>query len=343
MKSNVCHMNRPAFILKMHITCVLIIFCICLISCSDGESDDSNLLSEPPYGQLTDSIKKFPGQADLYYRRGALLYSNNNLKESESDLRKAWTLEPDETHALSLTTVLRQKNTDSALQFLKEASVKIPGSIALRIGVARAYQQKNRQDSALMICNEVISNFPGQVDALLLKADILQQTKHDAESLSTLEQAYTYAPGDPELVHTLAFRYAESKNPKALKLSDSLIRADVEKRHAEPYYFKGVYYANVGKYKEAIEQFDEAIRHDFNFLEAYLNKGIAYYDQKKYNDAISTFHLAIKVDPSFADAFYWLGKAQEASGNKVEAKSNYMKAYGLDKTMTQAKEAAEKL
>jgi len=336
-------MNQPAFLLRMHATGIIILISIFLISCTGHDSSESDLLSEPPYGQLTDSIKKFPQQADLYYRRGALLYSNNNVKEAESDLRKAWTMEPDETHALSLTTILRQKNTDSALHFLQEAFVKLPNSIAIRIGMARAYQQKNLPDSALRICDEVIAHYPGQLDALLLKADILQDTNREAESLTTLEKAYEYAPGDPELVHSLAFRYAESKNPKVLKLSDSLIRADLEKRHAEPYYFKGVYFANLGKYKEAIEQFDEAIRHDFNFLEAYLNKGIAYYDQKKYSDAIKTFNLAIRVEPSFADAFYWLGKTQEATGNKVEAKSNYLKAYGLDKTMTKAKEAAEKL
>jgi tetratricopeptide (TPR) repeat protein len=336
-------MRKPILTLKMHHWLILILFSICLISCKDNESSDNDLLSEPPYTQLTDSIRRFPAQSDLYYRRGALLYSNNNMKEAESDLRKAWTLEPDEEHALSLTTILRQRNTDSALQFLKEASAKLPSSIAIRIGMARAYQQKNQPDSALVLCDEVIAHYPGELDALLLKADILQQTKHEAESLATLEKAYTYSPGDPELVHTLAFRYAESKNPKTLALSDSLIHADLENRHAEPYYFKGVYYANLGKYKEAINQFDEAIRHDFNFLEAYLNKGIAYYDQKKYKDAITTFQLAIRVDPSFADAFYWLGKTQEAMGDKEEAKTNYLKAFGLDKSMTEAKEASDRL
>jgi hypothetical protein len=38
-----------------------------------------------------------------------------------------------------------------------------------------------------------------------------------------------------------------------------------------------------------------------------------------------------------------MGKAQQALGNNSEAKLNYLRAYGLDKTLSEAKEAAEKL
>src|SRR5690349_6881352 len=112
MRSNVCHMNAPGISLIMRPMHVLILFCVCVaVSCSNHDQDENELLSEAPYRQLTDSIKRFPRQADLDYRRGALLYSNNNMKEAEADLRTAWQLQPDETHALSLTTMLRQKNT----------------------------------------------------------------------------------------------------------------------------------------------------------------------------------------------------------------------------------------
>ena len=272
-----------------------------------------------------------------------MLYANDQFQLAESDFRKAWELEPKEEYAVSLTALLKKKGPGHALQFLHEALKKLPGNIFLQIGMARAYQQQNKPDSALIICSQVIREQPNAIDAHLLKAEILELQNRPGEALTVLENAYVYAPGDVELVHKLAFNYAELKNPKVLALCDSLIRADTEKRHAEPYYFKGVYYANLENYREAIRQFDEAIRHNFNFLDAYINKGIAFYDQKKYDDAIKTFLLGIKVDPNFPDSFYWLGKTWEAKGNKDEAKLNYIKAYGLDKTMIEAKEAAERL
>jgi len=38
-----------------------------------------------------------------------------------------------------------------------------------------------------------------------------------------------------------------------------------------------------------------------------------------------------------------MGKCQEAVGQKDEAKLNYQRAYGLDKTFTEAKEAADRI
>jgi tetratricopeptide (TPR) repeat protein len=220
---------------------------------------------------------------------------------------------------------------------------KLPNSIALQIGLARGYQQKEKIDQALAVCDGIIAKFPGQLDALVLKSELLKQQNKTQEAIAVLETAYAYAPDDVELVHTLAFDYADSKNPKALKLADSLIAVDVSKRHAEPLYFKGLYHENKGNYAEAIKFFNEAIGRDYYFIDAYMDKGQCYFEQKKYPDALKTFALATTVSPTYANAYYWLAKTKEAMGDKQEAKLDYQRAYGLDKTMKEAKEAAERL
>ncbi|HEU4472595.1 MAG TPA: tetratricopeptide repeat protein [Flavisolibacter sp.] len=310
---------------------------------SCGEEKEEGVLSSPPFKALTDSIERSPSDAGLYYRRGVMLYGRNFPEQAEQDLRKAWQLQPEESYALSLTTLLRQKSTDSALTFLQQASQKLPQSIAVKIGIARAYEQKKQADQALAICEQIIDQYPGQLDALLLKAELLKEQNRQAEAIATLEKAYSYAPDDVELVHTLAFDYAESGNPKTLALADSLIRVDVEASHAEPYYFKGVYYSNKGNQAEAIRQFDAAISHNYNFMNAHINKGIVFYEQKAYQKAAKAFELAIAISPSDADPYYWLARAQEAMNDKASARLNYQRAYELDKTMTKAAEAAKKL
>ena len=99
----------------------------------------------------------------------------------------------------------------------------------------------------------------------------------------------------------------------------------------------------MGNASEAIKNFDEAIRRDYYFLDAYMDKGQTLYDQKNYKAALSVFNLAATITPTYADAYFWMGKTKEALGNKAEAKLDYQRAYGLDKTMTEAKESAEKL
>ena len=322
---------------------ILICF-IFFVSCSGNKnSKGQEILSQPPYHKLSDSIDKAPKDAQLYFRRGTLLYSNGEITLAENDLRTAWQLDPKEEHGLRLTTILRQKNSDTAIAFLQQAVKKLPGSIALQILLARGYQSKNELEKSLAICNDVIKRYPGQLDALTLKSEILKQQNKNDEALLVLEEAYAYAPGDVELVHQLAFEYAEAKNPKVLALADSLIKVDTEKRHAEPYYFKGLYHENKGNYQEAIKYFDEAIQHDYNFLDAYLDKGQTYYDQKKYTDALKAFQFTTTVFPSEAMPYYWIGKSQQALGKNDEAKINYQRAYGLDKTLTEAKDSADRL
>ena len=249
----------------------------------------------------------------------------------------------DETTALGLTDVLTKKNLDSAIRFADDASRQLPQSIVLPVKTGRLYQQREQPQKALDICNRILSSHPNQLDALALKAEILRSQNKADEALQTLQTAYAFAPFDVELSYGLAFAYAEAKNPKALSLTDSLIRADTSGTHAEPYYFKGIYYDNTGNAAGALRFYDEAIRHDYYFLDAYLSKGEVLYNQKRWNEALKTFGLAATVSPTYADAYYWMGKCQEAMGNTAEAKLNYQRAYGLDKSMTEAKAAADKL
>ncbi len=319
----------------------LIIF---VFSCNDDDVKEADsLLKKEPYTAISDSIHLQPMNAGLYYKRGVLLLQNEQFSYAEKDFKKAWSLKPDEQNALGVVNLLRRKNTDSAISFIEEALNKIPESIALKISLARGYQQKGDLEKAISICNNLIKEYPGQLDALQLKAELLQAQNKNEEAIITLEKAYSYAPGDAELAHSLAFIYAQTKNIKTIALSDSLIEADTEGKHAEPYYFKGVYYANIGKKTGALVFFNQAIQHDYYFLDAYMEKGNLFFNSKNYKEALETFSLAARVSPTFAEAYFWMGKTKEAMGNQVEARSDYQRAYGLDKTLTEAKVAADRL
>jgi tetratricopeptide (TPR) repeat protein len=284
-----------------------------------------------------------PANSELYYKRGVLLFENNQPDYARQDIEKAWNLLSKEEYALSLARLIKENNSDSAILFLQSAIQKIPNSISLQVSLARGYQSKNESGKAMVIANNIIDKYPGQLDALLLKAEILQAQDKQIEALGILEQAYNYAPSDVELVHNLAYQYAELKNKKVLALADSLIAADVRGTHAEPFLFKGIYYYNNKNYPAAIKAFNEAIIKDYNFLDAHMYKGKAMYDQEKFNEALKAFSLVTTITPTYADAYFWIGKTLEESGQKEEAKLNYERAYQLDKELIDAKEAADRL
>lgn len=311
-------------------------------ACAD-EQKIGVILNNAPYAALTDSIEQAPLDAELYYKRGVLLYEKNELEHARTDIEKAWNISPNENYALSLARLIKQKSADSAVLFLLKALRKIPQSIALQVSLARIYSDENNLAKALSICNAIIEKYPAQLDALLLKADILSKQNKETEATAVLEQAYSFAPFDAELAHNLAFRYAEAKNSKVLLLSDSLIKADVQGTHAEPYLFKGIYYYNLKNYSAALKAFNNAIVKDYNFLDAHMYKGQLFYDQKAYTEAFKTFSLVTSISPTYAEGYYWLGKTGEAQGSNAEAELNYQRAYELDKTLVEAKEAAERL
>lgn len=240
----VISMNKVAKIALVSASWLIIIS-----SCNDNDpaSPYHELLSRSPFVSLTDSIKQEPGNDELWFRRAVLLNSNNFPEPALEDFKKAWSLKKEERYALGISTLLLDKRSDSALLFLNEALKELPESFLLRLGLARGYAAMKRTEEALNTCNEILARNPQLVDVIKLKADLLDKQDKTAEATGLWEQAYQLAPFDVELNYILALRYAEAKNPKVLALCDSLIKADTEGTHAEPYYYKGIYYSNLGE------------------------------------------------------------------------------------------------
>lgn len=314
-------------------------------SCNDKESSSpfDEVLSQQPFAALTDSIKKEPKKDDLYFRRAVLLNSNNFPEPALADFKKAWSLSKNEKYAFGISSLLLDKKPDSATLFLQQALKELPESFLLQLTLARAFNAQEKVDDALKICNAILEKAPQQVDVLKIKAELLDKKGNSAESISLLEKAYSLTPFDIDLNYELAYKYAENKNSKIISLCDSLIKVDTLQIHAEPYYYKGIYYSNMGDKARAISLFEEAIVHDKYYMNAYIEKGRVLYDQKKFADALKVFQLANSLSNTFPDAYFWMGKSQEALGQKEEALLNYQRAYSLDKTFTEAKEAIDKL
>jgi tetratricopeptide (TPR) repeat protein len=319
---------------------------ICLVvSCNNDDtiSPYGEILSQQPFSPLTDSIKQQPKNDELYFRRAILLNKNNLPEPALADFQKAWSLEKQERYAFGITNIWLEKKPDSAILFLNEALKQLPESILLQLTLARAYDATNKTDEALKVCEQVLQNQPEQVDILLLRSELLQKKGDLKGSTASLEKVYHIIPSNMQLALKLAYAYAENKDARAISFSDSLIKKDSLKLFSEPYYVKGMYYSNTGDKTKAIQFFDQTIERNYNSLNAYIEKGKILVDQKKTAEAFKVFKLANTISPAFADAYYWMGVCQEELGQKEEAKLSYEKAYSLDKTFIEAKEAADKL
>lgn len=218
---------------------------------------------------------------------------------------------------------------------------KTMDSIGTQISRARSYQESGQTARALDITDSMLQKFPGQLDAIGIKAEILKQQGKAEEAISLLEKAYALQPRDKETVYNLAYEYAEAESPKALSLTDTLVKYDKTETVARAWYIKASYYRNIGNEKEALRYFDSSIIANYNFLDTYLEKGQLQFVQKNYKAALRTFATGQKLSPGTADFYFWVAKTQQAMGNTRDAKMNYERAFALDKSMTEAKAAAE--
>ncbi len=325
---------------------IFLLFSAILLGSCGGNTEDSQyseILAQPPYSTLTDSIRKEPDRDDLYFRRAVMLNRNNLPEPALADFRKAWSINAEEPYAIGAGNILLEKKPDSATAFLQRAIKDLPQSIFLRILLARSYDAQQQTDKAIAVCDEVLHIDSLQLNTLALKAELLEKKNDVPGTIATLEKVHRLVPSNMQLANKLMYQYAEAKNPKALSLADTMLRRDSLKVSADPLYVKGLYYSNIGDNTNALRFFDQTIQRSHRYLNAYIEKGKIFLIQKKTADALKTFQLAITVDPAFADAWYWIGKCQEQMGQKPDAKLSYQKAYSLDKTFEEAREAAERV
>ncbi|PZR25319.1 MAG: hypothetical protein DI535_18400 [Citrobacter freundii] len=324
---------------------VVLLFYVFLVGCgTEGENSPyAEILAQPPYTSLTDSIRKEPKRDELYFHRAILLNRNNLPEPALADFRKAWSLNSEEPYAIGIANILLEKRPDSASAFLERAVKDLPKSIFLRILLARSLDAQQQTDRAIAVCDEILYADSTQVNTLALKAELLEKKNDTLGTIAVLEKVHKLVPDNLQFTNKLIYQYAAAKNPKALTLADTMLAKDKLEENAGPLYVKGLYYANTGDQANALRFFDMTIKRSYHYMNAYIEKAKILIDQKKTNDALQVLRIAMSVDSAFPDTWYWIGQCQEILGQKADAKLSYEKAYSLDKSFIEAKEAAEKI
>jgi len=90
-----------------------------------------------------------------------------------------------------------------------------------------------------------------------------------------------------------------------------------------PHVNLGNVFLNQGKYQEATNQYNEALRINPNDAEAHYNLGNVFLNQGKYQEATSRYNEALRINPNDAKAHYNLGNGYLTIGNRGLALKEY--------------------
>lgn len=119
--------------------------------------------------------------------------------------------------------------------------------------------------------------------------------------------------------------YALRKDPKAAAYLKNAL--NVRPQSKEALYMLGMFYQETGKYKEALNVYQNLSAMDSTIRSAPFNMGyiyLVYLDD--YPSAIKLFSEAVKRDPGYYEAWFNRGYAYELSGKYQQAYDNYEEA-----------------
>ncbi len=105
---------------------------------------------------------------------------------------------------------------------------------------------------------------------------------------------------------------------------------------AEPYFYLGAAYGELGRSAQSIENYRRAIEIDPAYAEAHYNLGLVHLRDRRFRRALELFEEAIRLQPNGADNHVVAGVARAQLDRPESARAAYLKALELDPLNTVA-------
>jgi tetratricopeptide (TPR) repeat protein len=122
--------------------------------------------------------------------------------------------------------------------------------------------------------------------------------------------------------------HREGKYQEAIECYDKALKSDPNNVYV--LFYKGVVFSNQGKYQEAIECYDKILEIDPNNVDVLNYKGNALYDQKKYQEAIECYDKTLEVDSNIVEFLFNKGNALSKQRRYEKALEYYDKVLEID-------------
>ena len=133
----------------------------------------------------------------------------------------------------------------------------------------------------------------------------------------------------------------EGSLKEAIAEYDEAIRVDP--RDAAAYKNRGAVYEDLGQYQRAIEDLDQAIRLDSQFAGAYNTRASIYFKLGQYQRSVEDVDLAISLAPELAGSYAGRALAYTLLGREEEAQQDLERAVELGFDRTVIEEEIEEL
>ncbi|HEY2411231.1 MAG TPA: tetratricopeptide repeat protein [Pirellulaceae bacterium] len=237
------------------------------------------------------------------------------------------------------------------------------------LSAAVGLHNAGRFHEAEQIYRQIISEQPGQPDALHLLGLVAHQTGRSSEAIKFIQEALAVRPDFPDAHSNLglvykqqgqlelaieSFRHALESRPDSAEAHCNLgvtlldngdpqgaieyLRRTVQlnPRLAEAWNSLGIAHGEFQNLAEERSSYEKALEINPNFASAHLNLGLALQKDGNIDDAIACFHRALNARPNFADAYFALGFALHKQGKLDDAIAAYRQAIAIQPNSVRA-------
>src|SRR5450432_40551 len=280
-----------------------------------------------------DSYEIDRSNLETIQRRAALFKHNNDYFKALTDYKTYLTINKENTEVYAQMADLRMlinRNIGDAIKDLDDGIAVDPKAAILYQKKGLLLLEKNDYRAAdnnfstviKLDSNDALAYYNRGKSQLLLNNPVTAGVDFDAARQKGLDAANiknieNYAA---EYFQRSSLKFNQSAKDSAIKLADYAIA--VNPLSSVYRFTRGEYYFSVVNYKEAINNYDEALAIEKNYVDALYKRGLAWYNLGNYKNAIENFTSAVKLNPQLylaqkglGDCYLALGEYNNASGN----------------------------
>ncbi len=327
---------------------VLFLSLIFSLSIADAEFDSGNtsdLLSHylqggvyERLGQLNKAIDHYNAALDfdsespqIHLRLAVVLLKQNNFDQATQELKlviKCYENSPGESapetylveaHTLlALVYSLQGKEKEATVEYeiaLRGALDIDPRNIRIHKSLTQIYFQEGKLSEAKKTCRVILELAPDDSEAYFFLGSIYEKQGKRKRAIGQFKKALKFDSEYHEALNSLGYVYAEESIN--LKLAEEMIKRALVYQPTNGAYVDslGWVYFKQGKYEEAINQLEQAVR----FLRdpvIYEHLGDAYLKQNEIVKAIENWHKSLDLNSEDSIRIKAKIERYEARGNK---------------------------
>jgi len=251
----------------------------------DGNADEAAAKFESASADAKQALESQADNAAAHVLLGQIALLQEQPEVARPELEKAVELDPKNVQAYISLATLSFQNSDfeKALELYKKAVELAPKNLQALAGLGETHLSKNEYDAAVQMAERMLAAIPRVEN---------QISREEIGAKFILGRAYLMKANSIE-----ADKADEAKTlyEKAIAELEPVV-ANVTQLPAANYSL-GISYSKVGKFDQAIDQFQRVLAVDPNNLSTLQNLAVAYFQEQQYDAAIEQAKKAAAVDP----------------------------------------------